>query len=101
MKRLILSLLALVFAAFFAGRSLPKNRAAGPADGQPAPEFHLQDQKGTWHTLAQHHGKWIVLYFYPKDFTPGCTKEVCTFRDDVLRAAARPVPKCSASVSMT
>ena len=59
--------------------------AAGPADGQPAPEFRLQDQKGNWHTLGQYKGKWVVLYFYPKDFTPGCTTEVCTFRDDVLK----------------
>ncbi len=64
---------------------MPKSRPRdGPADGQAAPEFHLQDQKGNWHTLAQHSGKWVVLYFYPKDFTPGCTKEVCTFRDDVI-----------------
>ena len=58
--------------------------AVGPADGQPVPEFKLEDQNGKWHTLADHKGKWVVLYFYPKDFTPGCTKEVCTFRDDVI-----------------
>ena len=57
----------------------------GPQDGQPAPAFRLQDQKGVWHTLDQYKGKWVVLYFYPKDFTPGCTTEVCTFRDDVLK----------------
>ena len=51
--------------------------------GQTAPDFKLQDQKGDWHTLAQHRGQWVVLYFYPKDFTPGCTEEVCQFRDDV------------------
>jgi peroxiredoxin Q/BCP len=85
MKRLILSLLALVFATVLAAPlAAEEPAAAGPADGQAAPEFHLQDQKGNWHTLAQHHGKWVVLYFYPKDFTPGCTKEVCTFRDDVI-----------------
>ena len=54
-----------------------------PQIGQTAPDFKLQDQKGDWHTLAQHRGQWVVLYFYPKDFTPGCTDEVCTFRDDV------------------
>jgi peroxiredoxin Q/BCP len=58
---------------------------AAPADGQAAPDFKLQDQKGAWHSLAQYHGQWVVLYFYPKDFTPGCTTEVCTFRDDVLK----------------
>jgi len=86
MKRLIpmfLSLIAvMLFAAPLAAQETPAE--SGPADGQAAPEFRLEDQKGTWHTLAQHSGKWIVLYFYPKDFTPGCTKEVCTFRDDVI-----------------
>jgi len=57
--------------------------AATAQVGQAAPDFKLQDQKGDWHTLAQHRGQWVVLYFYPKDFTPGCTTEVCTFRDDV------------------
>jgi len=57
--------------------------SAAPQVGQAAPDFKLQDQKGDWHTLAQHRGQWVVLYFYPKDFTPGCTDEVCTFRDDV------------------
>lgn len=59
--------------------------AAGPQDGQAAPGFRLQDQKGNWHTLDQYRGKWVVLYFYPKDDTPGCTTEVCTFRDDVAK----------------
>ena len=59
--------------------------AAMPQAGQPAPAFHLQDQHGHWQTPADHHGRWLVLYFYPKDFTPGCTTEVCTFRDDVLK----------------
>ena len=56
---------------------------AAPQIGQPAPDFKLQDQKGDWHTLSQHRGQWVVLYFYPKDFTAGCTTEVCQFRDDV------------------
>src|SRR5262249_8956745 len=67
--------------------------ASAPQDGQAAPEFKLQDQNGKWHTLADNRGKWVVLYFYPKDFTPGCTTEVCTFRDDVhkLRKAGAEV----------
>ncbi len=86
MKRLIPPFLILMLAALFSAPIAAEEPAApaGPADGAPAPEFHLQDQKGDWHTLAQEHGKWVVLYFYPKDFTPGCTKEVCTFRDDVI-----------------
>jgi len=49
--------------------------------GQPAPDFALADQHGKIHTLAGSQGKWLVLYFYPKDDTPGCTKQACTFRD--------------------
>lgn len=59
--------------------------AALPKVGQPAPDFRLQDQNGKWHAPADHQGRWVVLYFYPKDFTPGCTTEVCTFRDDVAK----------------
>jgi peroxiredoxin Q/BCP len=47
-----------------------------------ATNFSLQDQNGTIHTLDQYKGKWVVLYFYPKDDTPGCTKEACNFRDN-------------------
>jgi peroxiredoxin Q/BCP len=59
--------------------------AAAPAVGEQAPNFHLQDQKGDWHTLDTHKGQWLVLYFYPKDFTGGCTAEVCSFRDDIAK----------------
>lgn len=46
-----------------------------------AKNFELQDQNGKTHTLNEYKGKWVVLYFYPKDDTPGCTKEACNFRD--------------------
>jgi peroxiredoxin Q/BCP len=46
-----------------------------------APDFTLSDQNGTQHTLSAYRGKWVLLYFYPKDDTPGCTKEACAFRD--------------------
>lgn len=49
--------------------------------GDPAPDFTLQDQHGESVTLSELHGKWVVLYFYPKDDTPGCTREACSFRD--------------------
>jgi peroxiredoxin Q/BCP len=55
-----------------------------PAQGSAAPAFRLQDQHGAWHTLEQYRGRWVVLYFYPKDFTPGCTTQVCAFRDDIV-----------------
>jgi peroxiredoxin Q/BCP len=58
--------------------------ADGPALGKEAPDFKLQDQKGKWHTLADYRGKWVALYFYPKDQTPGCTTQACDFRDNVF-----------------
>jgi peroxiredoxin Q/BCP len=51
--------------------------------GQPAPPFALKDQAGNTHRLSDYAGKWLVVYFYPKDDTPGCTKEACHFRDDI------------------
>lgn len=49
--------------------------------GTTAPPFRLPDQAGQPHTLADYRGKWVLLYFYPKDDTPGCTKEACALRD--------------------
>lgn len=46
-----------------------------------APDFSLLDQNEKRHSLKDYAGKWLVLYFYPKDNTPGCTKEACNFRD--------------------
>lgn len=54
-----------------------------PAVGSEAPGFKLQDQNGDWHDLADYHGEWLAVYFYPKDDTPGCTKEACNFRDNM------------------
>jgi peroxiredoxin Q/BCP len=50
-------------------------------EGKKAPEFELEGSDGRRHRLADHAGKIIVLYFYPRDNTPGCTKEACGFRD--------------------
>jgi peroxiredoxin Q/BCP len=52
-----------------------------PSVGEKAPEFTLQDQEGKEHSLEDYRGKWVLLYFYPKDDTPGCTIEACTIRD--------------------
>ncbi len=46
-----------------------------------APDFTLKDQDGNEHQLADYRGKWVVLYFYPKDDTPGCTTQACSLRD--------------------
>ena len=51
------------------------------AVGESAPAFSLPDDTGTQRTLEAEHGRWVVLFFYPKDFTSGCTTEVCEFRD--------------------
>jgi peroxiredoxin Q/BCP len=51
------------------------------APGDPAPDFSLPDQTGRIHTLGDYRGRWLLLYFYPKDDTPGCTREACAFRD--------------------
>ena len=50
--------------------------------GKPAPDFSLQDESGNIIRLSDFRGKTVLLYFYPKDDTPGCTKEACNFRDD-------------------
>jgi peroxiredoxin Q/BCP len=52
--------------------------------GQPAPEFELSDQDGQLHSLEDYRDRWVVLYFYPKDETPGCTTEACEFRDNIF-----------------
>jgi len=51
------------------------------AVGTPAPDFSVSDTHGNTVTLAQFRGKTVILYFYPKDDTPGCIKEACSFRD--------------------
>ncbi len=53
-----------------------------PQAGTPAPDFELSDDTGKTQKLSDYLGKTVVLYFYPKDDTPGCTTEACNFRDD-------------------
>ena len=57
---------------------------AAPAIGSAAPEFSLPDQNGKSVKLADFRSKWVVLYFYPKDNTPGCTTQACEFRDNIF-----------------
>ncbi|MBI1908525.1 thioredoxin-dependent thiol peroxidase [Candidatus Uhrbacteria bacterium] len=56
--------------------------------GKKAPAFSLHDQEGNAHALRDYAGAWLVLYFYPKDMTPGCTIEACNFRDNLGRVKA-------------
>jgi peroxiredoxin Q/BCP len=65
--------------------------AADLSAGDPAPGFALVDQDGETRRLADYRGRWVVLYFYPKDDTPGCTSEACAFRDDILELRAMDV----------
>jgi peroxiredoxin Q/BCP len=76
-SRILLALTAMIF---FATAALA---AEVPEVGSPAPDFKLQDQNGDWHALGDYHGGWLAIYFYPKDDTPGCTKEACNFRDNI------------------
>lgn len=52
-------------------------------EGGAAPDFALLDQDARIHRLGDYAGRWLVLYFYPRDDTPGCTREACRFRDDI------------------
>jgi peroxiredoxin Q/BCP len=80
-RRLALTLLlGLVAALGVTGAA----RADGPEAGAMAPAFKLQDQNGRWHTLEEYRGQWVVLYFYPKDETPGCTTQACELRDNIF-----------------
>ncbi len=54
-----------------------------------APGFQLPDQKGKIHGISQYLGRWFLIYFYPRDNTPGCTKEACSFRDNFTRLKER------------
>jgi len=76
-RRTILALTA----AFAMAEMLSALPPDGPAVGAPAPDFALSDQDGMIHTLADYSGRKVLVYFYPKDDTPGCTKEACGFRD--------------------
>jgi peroxiredoxin Q/BCP len=51
-------------------------------EGTKAPAFNLPDQNGEKHSLSTYKGQWVLVYFYPKDNTPGCTKEACAIRDN-------------------
>jgi len=66
--------------------------------GDKAPEVSLNDQNGELHNLSDYRGRKVVLYFYPKDDTPGCTKEACNFRDNIARFTTAGVEVIGVSV---
>jgi len=81
MKWLAIFAALIIFSALFVARAARASEL--PELGAPAPEFKLPDQHGHQHALKDYRGKYLVLYFYPKDDTPGCTQEACAFRDDL------------------
>ena len=88
MRYLYSAFILLFFTIFFLDCSDQKTEKnaqqpeTGLEIGKQAPNFTLTDQNGNAHTLSDYLGKNVALYFYPKDDTPGCTKEACSFRDD-------------------
>jgi len=66
--------------------------------GKKAPAFTLNDQHGKAHRLVEYFGRPVVLYFYPKDDTPGCTKETCAFRDNLPKFKAGKAVVFGASI---
>lgn len=84
--RLTLTLTALaVLVATTAWWFAKPAEASQPKVGEAAPAFTLVDQHGATHSLGDYGGRWLVLYFYPKNDTPGCTTEACNFRDDIFK----------------
>lgn len=73
----------LAFAGYGVVRSFAADDASMPQVGQSAPNFTLPSQEGTPVSLDQYRGKWVVLYFYPKDMTTGCTIEAHNFQRDL------------------
>ena len=74
------ALAALCVAAATAGAAAPNALAVGDL----APPIRLQDQNGKWQALEDYRGRWVVVYFYPKDNTPGCTTQACELRDNIF-----------------
>ena len=93
--RLFIALLVVVALAVVAKRVFADTT---PAVGTPAPDFTLSSQEGNQVSLKDFHGKWVVLYFYPKDFTTGCTIEAHNFQRDEAEYAKRGIVILGVSV---
>ena len=84
MSKLLAALITFTAISLFSFSHTARAGASEPLKvGQPAPYFKLPDQNGKIHTLADFRGRWLALYFYVKDDTPGCTEQACKFRDDI------------------
>lgn len=82
MLKIVLLVLAVVAVLVLVPRLFSGSRAAAPGPGSTAPDFTLASQEGSSVSLKDYRGKWVVLYFYPKDQTPGCTREAHNFQAD-------------------
>ncbi|MBU0678487.1 MAG: peroxiredoxin [Verrucomicrobia bacterium] len=80
-----------MLAAILAGGVIMTHSASALSIGDPAPDFTAPATGGKTVTLSSMQGKWVVIYFYPKAGTPGCTKEACTLRDGFQRLQAEGV----------
>ena len=87
MVRIVLLVVVVIVAVLLVPRVL--SRSATPAEGSNAPDFTLPSQEGSSVSLKEYRGKWVVLYFYPKDQTPGCTREAHNFQADQTKYAER------------
>src|SRR6266581_9201536 len=86
MIRILLSSVVFVAGAVALMAAAPARPTAGlPAVGTPAPDFSLATNEGRQASLKEYRGKWVVLYFYPKDFTSGCTLEAHNFQRDLAK----------------
>jgi len=87
MMRIVLLVVVVIVAVLVVPRLL--SHSAAPAEGSTAPDFTLTSQEGSSVSLKDYRGKWVVLYFYPKDQTPGCTREAHNFQVDQPKYAER------------
>jgi peroxiredoxin Q/BCP len=102
MKRLFsLALAATVIAALSVRPARAADDTTMPAEGQKAPTFTLPSQDGSPISLDQYRGKWVVLYFYPKDMTTGCTIEAHKFQDALPQLEAKNAVVLGVSVDTT
>jgi len=89
MLRIALLVIVVVFLVFLVPRLISSSRAPAPAPGSTAPDFTLASQERASVSLKDYRGSWVVLYFYPKDQTAGCTREAHNFQMDQSKYAER------------
>jgi thioredoxin-dependent peroxiredoxin len=85
MKMLAIAIAVIILFTLFIVVRASRTGEKAPSSGTPAPEFTLNSQDGKPLRLHDFRGRWVVLYFYPKDFTSGCTKEAHNFQRDLVQ----------------